>query len=333
MQYTHRILLIISFWVILVCSSCDRNAGEGRRSFKSLAKEYKDAHAKKDVDAFMQLVYFGSGPVSEMTLRGAKANFEQDLEHDIKRITRARIERKDRDRVKYYTLKVLGSMKVEWITNDENTEFYSYYFFGKFEGIYYFLVPGPGLIEEGLKALSEGGGIGGKFPGVEQRAKLALSKWRNQNVDPEPILFWAVLGRPVERPAVLWLSFFDEDRDVIGFGVEEYYVDANGTSQVRLEEYPVFAYRHLFDVDAARIVPVDIRDADQQADKERWSSYIKGEGIDVNMPMSKEYWKETLPSVLISVPELNTVEVNVYLYDRAGHKSEPVELLSDIRDD
>jgi len=89
----------------------------------------------------------------------------------------------------------------------------------------------------------------------------------------------------------------------------------------------------LFDVDAARIVPVDIRDADQQADKERWHSYMKGEGIDVNIPMSREYWEETLPSVLVSVPKPNTIEVNVYLYDRAGHKSEPVKLLSGIRED
>jgi hypothetical protein len=265
-----------------------------------------------------------------MNFREAKASFEHDLEQDIKRITRTRIEQEDRDRVKYYTLKPIGSMKIEWVTNDKNTQFYSYYFFGKFEGIYYIVVPGPGLIEEGLKELSEGGGIGGEFPGVQQRAKLALSKWRNQTVDPEPILFWAVLGQPVEHPAVLWLSFFDEDMDVIGFGIEEHYVDANGIRQLLLEEYPVFAYRHLFVVDAPGLVPVDIREAGQQADIERWRSYIKGEGIDVNIPMSREYWKETLPSVLVSVPEPNTVDVNVYLYDRAGHKSGQVKLLSDI---
>jgi len=220
-------------------------------------------------------------------------------------------------------------MEIEWVTHDEITRFHSSsYCFGKCDGIYYLTGTGPGMVEAGLRTLSEGEGPDGKIPGVRPRAKLALSRWLDQAINPEPIMFWAGLAQSAKAVA---LNFFDEDMDVIGFGIEEHYVDANNTRQVLVEEYPVFVHFQWSDVGPLKIVPMQVRDSGQRADKARWNSYVKGEGIDPNMAMSREYWTENLPPVWVSVPEPNVLDVSVYVYDRAGHRSESVELLNPDR--
>lgn len=42
--------------------------------------------------------------------------------------------------------------------------------------------------------------------------------------------------------------------------------------------------------------------------------------------MSHEYWEKKLTPVWISIPEPGKLDVYVYVYDRAGHKSELVEM-------
>ncbi|MHC4540107.1 MAG: hypothetical protein ACYS74_10055 [Planctomycetota bacterium] len=277
----------------------------------------------------MALVYPGSGPSAQMNLMEFKDSFQDDLKQEIKRISRRRLGRDERQHKKYATLKPLGMMEIEWVTHEETTEFHSSsYCFGRHNGTYYLLGIGPGMVEEGLKALSEGEGPDGKIPGVRERAKLALSRWQDQDINPEPILFWAGLARP---GPVIALNFFDEDMDVIGFAIEEHYVDANGTRQALVEEYPAFVHFQWPDVGILKIVPMQVRDSGQRADKERWNSYVKAEGIDPNAPMSREYWTATLPPVWVSIPEPNILDVDVYVYDRAGHRSESVELLNPDR--
>lgn len=69
-----------------------------------------------------------------------------------------------------------------------------------------------------------------------------------------------------------------------------------------------------------------IRDADQRKDAQRWDEYVKGEGIDVSNLQATDLWRETFAPVWISIPEANRVDVYVYLYDKAGRKSEPFRL-------
>ncbi|MHC4144464.1 MAG: hypothetical protein ACYSWW_21005 [Planctomycetota bacterium] len=333
MSYSSRAMWIICTAVIVALGSCGRDDGEGRRSFKSLAQAYEDAHTRQDIDALMELVHIGSGPSAEVNLRAFRASFEYDLEHDIKRIFRKRLEREDRERDKYATLKPLGLMNVEWVTNDENFQSHSFYRFGKDGGNYYIAGTGPGLVQAELRSLAEGANVAGEFPDVMQRAAPALSKWLNPTSDPEPIMFWAVLARPSKRPETLWLYFIDEDMDAVGFAIEEHYVDAKGARQTRLEEYPAFAHTQWIDVLGSRMIPVCLRDADQRADKERWNSYVEGTSIDPNMLTSRDYWKERLPPVWVSIPEPNVVDVNVYVYDRAGNRSESVKLLNPTQKD
>jgi hypothetical protein len=331
MSFRSTALRIVSLVVIVGCNSCERQEDDGRRSFKALAEAYQEAHDKKDVNALMELVHIGSGPSAQMNRMEFRKNLTFDVEHKIKRISRKRLERDDQIFRKYATLKPLGMMEIEWVTNDENVkQFCSSYCFGKLDGVYYLVGIGPGMVEEGLKALSNGEGPDGKMPGVKERARLALSRWQDQAINPEPILFWADLSRPVTALAI---NFFDEDMDVIGFGIEEHHIDPNGTKQVLTEEYPAFVHFQWPDVGILKIVPIHVRDAGQQADTKKWDDYAKGVGIDMNLEMSREYWKETLPPVWVSIPEPNVTDVCVYVYDRAGHKSEPVELMAPDRHD
>jgi hypothetical protein len=124
----------------------------------------------------------------------------------------------------------------------------------------------------------------------------------------------------------LLLDALDEDKDVVGFGIREEYTDVNGLKTVLTEEYPAFAHQMGSEVLPLRLCPVQIRDAGQRKNEQRWGEYVKGEGIDVSNPRATELWRETFAPVWVSNPEPNKVDVYVYVYDKAGHKSDPLKL-------
>jgi len=164
------------------------------------------------------------------------------------------------------------------------------------------------------------------FREVEEHCELALSRLRNRVLDPEPILVMPLLGRVTPSGRYLLLETFDEDRDIVGLGIREEYNDANGLQTLLTEEYPAFVHRMSSELLLSRPCPVKIRDGDQRKNEQRWDEYVKGEGIDVNSPRAIERWTETLPPVWISIPDPNRVDVYVYVYDKAGHKSDLVKL-------
>ena len=332
MSFSSRTLWIICLVSIVALSSCDRQGDEERRSFKSLVRAYKKAHTEKDIDALLEMVYVGSGVASEVNLRTFREYFELDLTVGIKHISRKRLEREDLEREKYAILEPLGIMYVEHV-NDKDFQYFSSYCFGKSEGVYYIVGTGPGLVEADLRSMIQGTGFSKIFPGVGQHAKPALSNWLNSTVDPEPILFYAILIHPSRSHEVLWLHFIDEDMDVVGFLVEEHYTDANDKIHTLLEEYPVFAHGQWSNVIGSGKIPVSLRDAEQKADMEKWASYVQDAGVDENESRSVKYWEEAMPTVWVSVPEPNKNDVNVYIYDQAGNRSEPVRLLNRIRED
>jgi hypothetical protein len=167
-------------------------------------------------------------------------------------------------------------------------------------------------------------------PCFERLRQLALARWQNGTLDPEPILLFVQLSRPVGYESVrIGLLIFDEDKDVLGFGVRERYVDANGLRSERLEEYPLFIHEIWQDVLKARSIPVQVRDKGQQKDSQAWEAYVRGQGIDKDRAMKSEsYYIDTLPPIWISAPDPNRVDVYVYLYDREDHKSEAVRVLN-----
>ena len=170
------------------------------------------------------------------------------------------------------------------------------------------------------------------FIDVERHCELALSRLRNRVLDPEPILVVALLGRVTRSGRYLLPETFDEDRDIVRLGIREEYNDANGLQTLLTEEYPAFVHRMSSELLLSRPCPVKIRDGDQRKNAQLWDEYVKGEGIDVSSLQSRDHWIETLPAVWISIPEPNRVDVYVYVYDKAGHKSDPVKLRSPSRD-
>ncbi len=333
MSYSRHASWVIFSLIIMGCNSCDRHHGEGRTSFKALALAYEEAHAQKDVDALLALVYVGTGPVAEVNRRRFRARFERDLTRNIERVRRTRIKRRDRDAFEFCALKARGLMTVDWVPWEEGIISSSNsYPYGKHDGVYCLVGTGPEAVEEELREWSQGDHRTIKLPGVKQRADLALSRWQDETLDSQPILFWSALTRPSGCPITLVLDFYDEDMDVIGFGVEERYINPTGTDEVRREKYPVYVHGLLWgNVINTVSVPVSIRDSNQRASVGEWDRYIRGSDIDVNIPMSREDWESTLPPVWVSRPDPNVVEVKVYLYDRTGQESEPVQLLLDPR--
>jgi len=164
----------------------------------------------------------------------------------------------------------------------------------------------------------------------KQRLEMAISQWQNKSVDRKPILLNSGLGDSLEMGESITLLMFDEDLDIIGFGVKEIFTDTNGSQTVLNEEYPVFVHTKWPEKLAAPVsfLPVQIRNDNQRKDEQKWKKYINGEGIDVNKVQDIKYWRQTLPTAWVSIPDPNNVDVDVYIYDKAGHKSEPIKLLS-----
>jgi len=174
------------------------------------------------------------------------------------------------------------------------------------------------------------------FDVEEQRADLALSKWQNGRLDREPILLWAQLGKPIGMETKD-LSFFtfDEDMDIVGFGIVEEYVDANGLRTTLTEEYETTGNGPYPPDEAVQafIFPVQIRNASQRKDVQQWNEYLEAKSHDVktgrDLPPVGKTW-HVRPPIWISIPEPNHVYVYVYVYDRQGHKADPLRVVNSI---
>jgi len=99
------------------------------------------------------------------------------------------------------------------------------------------------------KAKAKGRGADG------QRVELAMSKWQNRTLDPEPILITAGINKPTGyEDMYIGMFTFDEDVDVLGLGINEEYTDVNGIKTTVTEEYPVFVHRMKPEVVDLRLV-------------------------------------------------------------------------------
>jgi len=159
---------------------------------------------------------------------------------------------------------------------------------------------------------------------AEQRVQLALSKWQNGVLDREPILLAAILTKAqgASLPEIA-LFAFDEDKDLLGIGVMRY---KDGTELS--EEYPVYVHARPHRIVDSCIIPVYVRDKGQQKDEARWEEYVRGDWIDEwsLRHTGGRYYLDTMAPVYVSLPDPNKVDVLIYLYDRGGNKSPPVEL-------
>jgi hypothetical protein len=149
---------------------------------------------------------------------------------------------------------------------------------------------------------------------AKSRARLALLKWDNSSLDPEPIVIEAFLAQARDsKEARMGIGISDEDNDVAGIGVREEHVRPNGGAIIIEEEYPVFGFQS---IGCLQLIPVQIRIGTERKNHEDWQRYL-----------NRGVWeKEMIPDLWISIPRPGTVDVKVWVYDHAGHKSQLVPL-------
>jgi len=152
--------------------------------------------------------------------------------------------------------------------------------------------------------------------------RLAIQKRENNSLDSEPILIRALLARPERMETVtLALAISDEDGDVAGIGVRERRIGASGDSIIIEEEYPVFGYQSLR-IATFQIIPVAIRKDDERKNEQLWEKYLET-GV----------WKrDVIPPIWVSLPVPGKTDVEVWVYDHAGHKSEAIPLENKMTD-
>ncbi len=174
------------------------------------------------------------------------------------------------------------------------------------------------------------------FDVEEERVETALSKWQNGRLDREPIMLSAQLGKPIGMD-IKNLTFFtfDEDKDIVGFGIVEEYTDANGLRTALTEEYKTTGngpYPPDEAVQAFGFI-VQIRDAAQRKDVQQWNEYLEAKSHDVKAGRELPPAGKTLrvsPHIWISIPEPDHIDVYVYVYDQQGHKSERIRVRNSI---
>jgi hypothetical protein len=194
---------------------------------------------------------------------------------------------------------------------------------------------------------------------VRDRTQKAIANYTNSTIEPEPLLLYAspLIELSGSKRNELRITVIDEDNDLIGFGLKEESREADSAINILEEEYPLFVhYQGLATVNHYSI-PFFTRTNEQRKDEEVWSDYLAMD-FDAKMKQIKlpnktgdwlsdmiEYyeevyklWEKTLPPVWISIPDPNTLNVWIYVYDKAGHKSNSLRLVrytdpSDGRED
>lgn len=168
-----------------------------------------------------------------------------------------------------------------------------------------------------------------KDPLAKERIASALSMQQNNIADSEPVLIVAgLVPRGKENgKAFLRMAIYDENEDVLGFTLHEEWNAADGRRESVSEEYPVFAHTQLSGTLCYPRVAVKLRNSEQLKDDERWRVYIEEGGSSEDLLQGAAHRSE-IPPVYVSAPEPNEVVISLYVYDRAGHKSDPVRLVN-----
>ena len=79
------------------------------------------------------------------------------------------------------------------------------------------------------------------------------------------------------------------------------------------------------DIVRSCFIPVSLRTEAQIKNVAEWEKYVVDDNINFDA-LSKTPLHETLPTIWLSIPEPNVLDVSLSLYDRAGNESEPISL-------
>jgi len=172
-----------------------------------------------------------------------------------------------------------------------------------------------------------------KDPELRRRSAAALSMLENDVMDSRPVLLGAILREyPDGGAAFLRIALYDEDDDAIGICIREEWSAGDIDSKVLIEEYPVLGDEVVPGVFNYILIPVEVRDFGQRKDEEWWQAYVEQEDAGPDSLRESSAQIEA-PFVYVSVPEPNDTAVYVHVYDRAGHRSDPVKVVNGIGGD
>lgn len=153
-------------------------------------------------------------------------------------------------------------------------------------------------------------------PKEKEIAEIVLRKLEAPGLDPTPDLV-AARYRPSkagdEVPLLLVIS--DEDADIAGLRIKEKHKRAGGGMTELYEEYPAFVNKSI----ACTVLFVKIRwrNNAQKKNEQEWEEYVQRGGT---------WGKDPAPPIWISMASPPDVEVDVWVYDRAGNESNKMRL-------
>lgn len=154
-------------------------------------------------------------------------------------------------------------------------------------------------------------------PAIPQRtrklARKVLEGWNNRVLDPEPVLIHAGYGQKRNKDYRLFLTMSDEEYDIAGIYVREVHKQPDGQILTIEEDYPLFVRSS---IGHFQLVRFQERDNHQRKNDKAWANYLE----------TGEWGSRREPTVWISAPNPPIVEVELWIYDFAGNKSEPVSL-------
>jgi len=166
-------------------------------------------------------------------------------------------------------------------------------------------------------------------PEVRNRADFAVSQWENGVLDPQPIIIYASLTKAEGYDEIHFLlGIFDEDKDILGLGISEQYAHSNDQQQEIVETYAVFAHARFVDVMDLYRIPFKVRENADTKNDQLWQEYVDSDYE--QLLQERNGWRASIPPVYISIPHPQDVRVSVWVYDKAGNKSDLVELLNYI---
>ena len=182
-------------------------------------------------------------------------------------------------------------------------------------------------------------------PDAKERITSAINKYKNDIVDPIPILI-RVVGKIGSEEHKLYLAIFDEDEDLLGFVIREESKDPNGIVTILEDDYPIFAHDPGVCVASAYGgFEIFARKDEQRKDEKAWEDYLNmdfdAKVSQLELTSSSKNWYEyevekydriyrllesLQPAIFISMPNSDKLKVWIYVYDRAGNKSNTIEL-------
>ncbi|MHC4657116.1 MAG: hypothetical protein ACYS91_19185 [Planctomycetota bacterium] len=134
----------------------------------------------------------------------------------------------------------------------------------------------------------------------------------NSTVEREPVLiFTGLLISAGKSRNFLTFGLSDEDGDLLGVLMREQRSRSDMNPLVVEEEYPLFMGLRCKAANTY-VFPVRIRQGNERKDENSWQTYIERGGGSL----------EDMPPVWISVPESGKIDVELQLFDKAGHKTE-----------